>query len=84
VLGTGEFLLTHYYQYQAINIAWLVLSGISLGYMAKTMPLGVRQMRRIFLAWFVPITVGMFISVAVFYLHNTWTAQMLAHLGTFG
>lgn len=60
--GIG-YTTTHYYQNPNINIVWTIISIVGLGYMFKVMPLRVRQMRQIFLAWLVPITLGIAVSV---------------------
>ena len=62
ITGVG-YTATHYYQNPNINAVWFVLSLIGFGYMYKVMPLRVPLMRRIFLAWLVPITFGIAVSV---------------------
>jgi hypothetical protein len=83
VLVTGGFVATHFYQDQNINIIWTIISVIGLGYMLKTMPMRVGQMRRIFFAWFVPIVLGMVVSGAVFYVDSVEASKLIAHLGAF-
>jgi len=43
----------------------------------------VKQMQHIFLAWCVPIALGLAVSGGVFYVHNDFTANLLGHLGAF-
>ena len=62
IVGVG-FIATHYYQQPGINGIWLVLSAIGFYCMTRAMPLGVRQMRNIYLAWLIPIGIGMVLSV---------------------
>jgi hypothetical protein len=81
ILASGGFIATHYYQDRNINIVWTVISVVGLGYMFKTMPLRVGQMRRIFLAWAVPIVLGMLVSSAAFYFETAAAANFIAHLG---
>ena len=86
VLTTTGFIATHFHQYRTINPVWLVISIIGLVYMYKVMPMRVGQMKRIFYAWLIPITVGMIISGLVFvvsdlqrgigYLGTIWLALM--------
>jgi hypothetical protein len=75
------FLATHYHQQQNINVLWTVISIIGLGYMFKTMPLRVGQMRNIFMAWLIPIGLGMIASGAAFYIDSAAAANFIAHLG---
>lgn len=83
VLATGGFIATHYYQRQQINGPWYLISLIGLGYMYKVMPLKVRQMRNIFLAWFVPIVSGLLVSASVFYQQSPAAIYLILHLGGF-
>lgn len=83
VLVTAGFIATDYHQRKTINPVWFTLSLIGLGYMYRVMPLKVRQMRNIFLAWLVPITVGIAISGIVFYIKVEWAYRLIAHLGAF-
>jgi hypothetical protein len=83
VLATTGFVATHYYQNKNINAVWFVLSVIGMGYMYRVMPLRVKQMRTIFLAWLVPITFGMVVSGIVFYVQAQWAGYLIAHLGAF-
>ncbi len=80
-LASTGFVVTHYYQKHEINVLWFGISVIGLGYMFKVMPLKVKSMRAIFLAWLIPITIGMSVSAAVFYI-DAW-AQLIAYLGAF-
>lgn len=80
-LATGGFAVTHYYQMQTINAFWFVLSVIGLGYMVKVMPLKIKQMRSIFLAWLVPITVGIAVSGLAFKIDAL--AELIPYLGAF-
>lgn len=83
ILATGGFVATHYNQRQSINAVWFIISVIGLGYMYKVMPLRIRQMRHIFLAWVVPITLGMIISGLVFRISSSWAVSIIVHLGGF-
>ncbi len=83
VLVPLGFVANHYFQVHAINIVWTAISLIGLGFMLKVMPLRVKQMQHIFLAWLLPITYGMCASGAVFYVHGAGAANLLAHLGAF-
>ena len=78
--GIG-FTATHYYQVPAINLLWLVISVIGLGYMYKVMPLGVSQMKRIFLAWLVPIIIGLLFSVIA--VRTQILPELVGYLGGF-
>ncbi len=85
--GVG-FTATHFYQKPSINLVWFIISIIGLGYMRKVMPLGVRQMKKIFSSWLVPIIIGLAVSVvlvrtdvapeAVGYLGPIWLIVMAA------
>lgn len=77
------FTATHYYQAYLINGFWALLSFIGLGYMVLVMPLKVRQMQRIFLAWGATIAAGMAVSAAVFYSSSAAAGNIIAHLGAF-
>lgn len=76
------YIATFYVQRQQINAVWLVLSATGLGYMFRVMPLRLAMMRRIYLAWLVPIAIGMAVSAAVFYV-DILTVELLAYLGAF-
>ncbi|GAC1387534.1 MAG: hypothetical protein NVS1B7_0670 [Candidatus Saccharimonadales bacterium] len=78
--GVG-YVATHYYQNPNINIVWIILSVIGLGYMAKVMPLQIAQMKKIFLAWLVPIIVG--IAVSGLAVHTQLFPQLVGYLGAF-
>lgn len=87
IVGAG-FVSTHYYQNSNINIVWAVLSIIGFAYMYKVMPLGASQMKRIFMAWLIPVSIGMIWSVVavmtdllpelVYYLGSFWLIVMAA------
>lgn len=81
VIAGGGFLWTHYWQLQRINLVWTVISLVGLGYMFKVMPLKIAYMRRIFYSWLIPITFGMAISIAAFYVSDL--ARLIAYLGVF-
>lgn len=78
--GIG-YTATHYYQNPNINIIWTVISIVGLGYMYKVMPLRVKQMKRIFLSWLVPIIFG--IGVSVIAVRTDLLPDLVAYLGTF-
>lgn len=80
LVGVG-YTTTHYYQNPNINLVWTVISVIGLGYMFKVMPLKVRQMRSIFLAWLIPITLG--IAVSVIAARTTLLTDLVHYLGGF-
>lgn len=82
-LASFGFVATHYYQRQQINGAWFLISILGLGYMYRVMPLRVKQMRNIFLAWAVPITFGMVVSAAVFYSQSDLASGLIIRLGAF-
>ena len=77
------FVATHFYQKHAINALWTAIAIVGLGYMYKVLYLRVPQMRRIFLAWLVPILVGLCVSGAVFYIDTYSAAWLMGHLGAF-
>lgn len=77
------FVATNFYQNHNINFVWGVIAIIGLGFMYKVMPMGVGQMRKIFLAWLVPIVFGMIVSGLVFYIHGPFTGNLIGHLGAF-
>jgi len=81
VLVPIGFVATHFYQNHNINYLWVTIAIIGLGYMYKVMPLRVGQLRKIFLAWLVPITGGIIISGAVFYIHGSFAGNLIGHLG---
>lgn len=80
ITGIG-FVATHYYQNSNINGVWVILSIIGLGYMYKVMPLGVSQMKKIFQAWLVPITVGIIVSGLA--VRTSFFPQLAGYLGVF-
>ncbi len=81
VLVTVGFVATHYYQMKNINAVWFVLSVIGLGYMFKAMPLKIKSMRNIFLAWLIPILFGMTVSGLAFRIDSL--AEIIPYLGAF-
>ena len=83
VLLTVGFIATHYYQQKTINGLWFTISLIGLGYMWKVMPLRVKQMKHIFLAWLIPIAFGMAVSGLIFYLETAAAFNLIGHLGAF-
>ena len=83
ILAPIGFVATHFHQQHSINYLWTVIALIGLGFMYKTMPLRVSQMRKIFLAWLVPIVMGIAVSGVLFYVHGHLAAVLLAHLGAF-
>lgn len=72
---------THYYQNANINFVWFVLSVIGFYYMYHVMPLGVVQMKRIFIAWLVPIMTGIFFSVVS--ARGFAFVELVSYLGPF-
>lgn len=80
-LAAGGFVATHYYQRNEINALWFTISLIGLGYMFKVMPIKVKSMRKIFLAWLVPITSGILISVLAFKIDAL--VSIIPYLGVF-
>jgi hypothetical protein len=80
-LASTGFVTTHYYQKHEINALWFGISFVGLAYMFKVMPLKVKSMRNIFLAWLIPITIGMSVTAAAFYV-DAWT-ELIAYLGAF-
>jgi len=81
ILVTTGFVLTQFFQRKEINAVWFVISVIGLGYMYRVMPLRVVQMRRIYLAWLVPIVIGMIVSALVFRVSDL--SYLIAYLGAF-
>lgn len=81
VIGAGGFIWTHYWQLQRINLVWTVISLIGLVYMWRVMPLKVKKMRQIFLAWLVPIVFGMVVSILAFQVDSL--AKVIPYLGVF-
>ena len=75
------FTSTHYWQKPSINALWFAVAVIGLGYMYKVMPLRVVQMKRIFLAWLVPITFGLISSAAS--VHTDLFPELGGYLGAF-
>ena len=83
VLAAGGFIVTHFYQRQQINGLWFLVSLVGLGYMYRVMPLRIKQMRNIFLAWLIPIVVGLAVSGFVFRFSSSLAAALIANLGAF-
>lgn len=81
ILAPLGFIATHYYQQRGINFVWTIIAVIGFGFMYKVMPLRVKQMRHIWLAWVVPIAVGMVISGGLFYLDSITAAELIGRLG---
>ena len=75
------YVATHFYQNKNINFVWFVLSAIGLAYMYKIMPLKVRQMKRIFMAWAVPIFFG--IGVSIVAVRTDLLPNLVPYLGVF-
>lgn len=82
-IATLGFVATHYYQNKFINIYWAFISVLGLYYMYKVMPMKVKQMRHIFLGWFITIGLGMVISGIIFYLDLVPAGFLIGHLGGF-
>lgn len=80
-LVPAGFVATHFYQNHNIIYAWLAIAIIGLGYMYRAMPLHVVQMRHIFMAWLVPITLGLIGTGALLYIHQSWATNSIDHLG---
>lgn len=80
LVGIG-YIATHFYQVRQINALWFTLSLIGLGYMYRVMPLRLSLMKRIYLAWLVPISVGITISGLAFYVGAL--TPLIAYLGAF-
>lgn len=78
--GIG-YTATHFYQNPNINLVWLVISATGLGYMYKVMPLKVVQMRKIFLAWLVPISFGLIVSVVA--VRTDLIPGLVGYMGAF-
>jgi hypothetical protein len=78
--GAG-YTATQFYQHPNINIIWIVISIIGLGYMYKVMPLRIKQMKQIFLAWLIPIVFG--IAVSVIAARTDLLPNLLGYLGGF-
>lgn len=81
VLVAVGYVATHFYQVRQINGLWFVLSIIGLGHMYRVMPLKVKQMKRIYAAWLIPIAFGMVVSGLAFYLPAL--TPLIAYLGAF-
>jgi hypothetical protein len=81
VLTTGGFTATHYFQQRQINAVWFFISVFGLGYMYRAMPMGVMQMRKIFLAWFVPISFGILVSILAFKI--AVLSSLIQYMGSF-
>jgi hypothetical protein len=83
VLATAGFVATHFYQNKNINAVWTIMVAVALWFMYRVMPMKVVQMRRIFMAWLVPIGLGMLVSGAVFYISWLPAVQLIGYLGAF-
>lgn len=83
VLATSGFVMTHFHQlgFRVINAVWMIVSIIGLVYMLRVMPMKVRQMRHIFIAWLLPISFGMVVSIAAFRI--TGLQWIVDYLGIF-
>jgi hypothetical protein len=75
------YIATHFYQVRQVNGLWFLFSIIGMGYMWHVMPMKVRQMRRIFLSWLVPIALGMTLSGMIFIVRHPAAYWAIAHLG---
>lgn len=76
------FTAAHYAQRDiTINGFWVVLSLIGLGYMYNVMPMRLAPAKKIFNAWLRPITFGMAVSIAVFYVDAG--RSLIPYLGAF-
>lgn len=80
-LVTAGFIATHYHQQPNINLVWMIISVIGLGYMYKAMPMRALKFKRIFLAWLVPILLGLLVSALVFRV-EAWRS-LIGYLGAF-
>jgi hypothetical protein len=81
ILVPAGFVATHFYQNRNIIYVWAAIALIGLGYMYRVMPLHVVQMRRIFMAWLVPIALGILLTGALLYIHQPWATNSIEHLG---
>lgn len=81
VLTVVGFTTTHFFQRREINGLWLLIAIIGLGYMYKVMPLRVKQMKHIYVAWLVPITVGLVVSSLAFRVETL--ASLTGYLGAY-
>ncbi len=81
ILTSVGYTATHYYQNPNINLVWLGISVIGFTFMYKAMPLQVRQMRAIYLAWLIPITIGLVCSVLA--AQTGLLPDLLGYLGAF-
>lgn len=81
ILVSGGFTATHFYQTQQINALWFVLSATGLLYMYKVMPIRVKSMRNIFMAWLMPISIGIIVSGLAFKIAAL--AGIIEYLGAF-
>lgn len=64
-----------------INSFWVILSIVGLGYMYRVMPMRLQQAKRIWQAWFWPITIGLVVSFAAFYVRPLFA--IVPYLGSF-
>lgn len=81
VLVAVGYVATHYYQDKNINFVWFVLSAVGLGHMYKVMPLRVTQMKRIFMAWAIPICFG--IGISIIAVRTDLLLELVPYLGVF-
>ncbi len=85
LLGFGA---THVFQVPAINLLWLVLSLVGLGYMVRQTSLpefrsaGLAHLYYVGYVWVLVIALGMVISVATFWGHTPLNA-LAQYLGVF-
>lgn len=80
-LAPAGFVATHYHQQKNINGLWFLIILIGLGYMAKVMKLSIPKLRNIFLAWAVPLTIGLAVSILAFWI-DSWLS-LTGYLGGF-
>lgn len=64
-----------------INLFWIILSIVGLGYMFKVMPMRMKPDKQIFLSWAVPIAFGAVVSIAAFKVRGL--AELSQYLGAF-
>lgn len=79
--GVG-FLAAHYSKSaNNINLFWILLSVVGLGYMLKVMPMRMKPAKQIFWAWAVPIAFGAVVSILAFRVRAL--AELSQYLGAF-
>lgn len=82
VITALGFTVSHFSRKELLlNSFWIFLSFMGLGYMYKVMPLRLKPARQILLAWLVPITIGIGISVLAFRIEAL--AGVVPYLGVF-